>query len=1439
MAPIERRKATRALKPLLALCLAAAAGLALLFGAAGRADEADKGVLAGLISRVLSTPTTQVSIGSIEGALSSDATIRDVSIADRDGVWLRLDRARLIWRRTALLARRLEIDRLEVGRLEILRRPAPGQQGPQSNEPILPELPLKVEVKAFALGELALGEPVLGTAARLTASGSARLGNPSEGLGLRFEARRLDAGGTLTTRLEFVPQTEALDLTLALNEPGGGLLARMIDLPGLPPVTLDVTGQGTLDDWASRLAFKAGETIGAEGSARLRREGPGRRLGLDLAARVEGLLPALVAPVFAGTTRLNGDATFADNGAVSLSRLALTSDIARLDIAGRLTADDMLDVKVTAAAVPGPTGATRAGATEIRKLAFDGTVAGPLGGPRLSAVLAVEDARLPQGRVAKLDANLSASPSGSLSEASTRIQLVADARASGVVPTDPALARAVGDSLSLSVRGAMAPDGQGDYETLRLATPTIDLRYAGRFGPAQILGKATADLPDLARFGDVAGLRLKGAAALSADLDGVPREGRITARLDGRASRFATGVTVADNLIGGRLALAGTVRRLSGGGFGFEDLRLAGTYAAARLNGAATADRADVEAAVHVPDLRRADGRLSGTGELSARLTGSLDRPDASVRLAVSNATALGRPVPRLVVEAMVRDLAGAFDTTATLTGDVDGRPASGRLHAARPAAGGWQVDGIDVSVGSVTVRGDLGLGPDRLATGRLRLVAGDLDDLSPLALTKLAGRLDADLVFEAAGSRQDLRLVAKGAKLRVAGVAADRLDATASVADAYVRPVLDADVSIDRAVVGGEAVSSIRIQAKGSPQASDVTVRASAGGFDLDGRGRLIPGDRIRFEIGAFSAQRGGRRLALARPATLTFAGGGVDISNLAIQADGGQVTVEGRAGSTLDLTVGARAVPLSAAEILLPSLGVSGTLDGEARLTGPVRAPTGDWRLRVSRLVVPQTRSAGLPALDVTASGRLDAGRTSVDGTVVAGAVGSLRLSGDVSLGASGTLDLSVRGRVDAALANIVLAAGGRQLVGRINLDFRIQGTLAAPQVNGAAELSGGSYADAELGLRLDNLQARVAARGEALTIERASATTRNGGSLSASGRVAIDPQAGFPGSIRITGRRADVMATDIVAATADLALDLSGPLARDPRVSGRVNVVTAEVSVPDRLPTMLRPIEGTRHVRPTRTAAARLALERKKRAAQGGRRPPPFDAALDLVISAPSRVFVRGRGLDAELGGQVRFTGTLASPVATGAFDLRRGRLAILGTRLDFTRGRLSFTGGLTPELDLTAETRAADLTARVQVTGPASQPQFAFTSDPTLPQDEVLSRILFAKASGGLSAFQALQLAQAAAQFSGGGDSTFERLRRSLGVDNLHIQFGAGGPSVGLSRAISDRVTVGVKAGATPEQSGVSVDIDVTRRVRVQGEVGAGGQTAIGVGAEWEY
>ena len=1416
--------------------LATAILLALTLGT--KSDEADKGFLSDLISRALSTPATRVSIGEVEGALSSDATIRNITISDKDGVWFRLDRVRLVWRRLALLSRRLEVDKLEIGKLEILRRPiAADETVPGADQPLLPELPVKVQIADFLLSELSLGEPVIGVAARLTASGAASLGDPKEGLNLRFDARRLDAPGTIVARLNYA--TEKLDLNLALDEPAGGILARSANIPGLPPVKLDLAGTGTLDAFGAQLTFNAGDTIGASGQANLQRQGNLRRLMFDLNAQVEGLLPAPVAPIFAGTTDLDGETVFADDGTISIPQLSVVSRTARLDASGTMGADRAVNLKLSARAVPTNQEKTVAGGAEIKTLVFNGTVVGQLSAPTVTGELQAEDVSLPSGRLGKLNATFSVVPNGVLSESTTRIAITADAKATAVALADPALARAVGDQMTLTIRAAASPDGVTDVETAHLSSPSIDARYSGRLGAPDAIGSLSVNAPDLSRFGDLASLRLRGVLDLDAQVQGLMSKAPLVATIDANATRFATGVASFDGLTGGRLGLKGIVRMLPNGGFGFQDLLLTGAHATARLNGDATPENVAISAAIDIADLRRADQRLSGQGKMTAQVTGTLARQNAVFQAELRNATALGRPIPRLAIDATATDLLGRIDARATLTGTVDGKLASGAVRVAKRAEGGWLVDGLEVGIGSANIRGNLTLDGANLATGQVNIDARDLDDLTPLVLTRLAGDVRASLVLDATNGRQNVQLDAQGARMKFGEASIESLNAKATLGDIYARPIIDAVIAVERAVVAGETFSQIRLDAKGTPAASDIALTAQARGFDLDARGRLVPDTPVRFDLTTFTARRERRQISLVRPATISVGDGGVSIQKLEISVDGGTISIDGKVGSTLDLRVNARAVPLSAADILVPGTGLSGTLEGSAQIGGTAAAPAGDWRIRISRLIAAQARDLGAPPLDVTAQGRLSGGSTSVDGTVNAGRAGTFRVNGRVPLNASGSIDITAQGRVDLSIANSFLSAAGRQVSGAATIDMRVTGVMAEPIVNGSLSLSNGSFRDALQGIRLDNIQGRFVARGTDIMIERFSAATRNNGTISASGRVSIDPAAGFPGDIRITGQRAELVSNDLVTTAADLSLALSGPLAQNPRINGQVRIISMDVTVPERLPTTVQPIPGTKHIQPPPIVARRLAIEASARS--NTRRASRFNATLDITLAAPSRIYVRGRGIDAELGGDLRLTGTLQDPIAIGAFELRRGRLTIIGTRLDFTRGLLTFTGDLAPELDFVAETNAGEVTARVSVTGSAREPHFAFSSDPDLPQDEVLSRILFSKASGGLSVTQALTLAQAAAQFSGGGGGdVFESLRKSLGVQGLDISLGAeGGPAVGISRAISDRVSVGVKAGASTEETGVSVDIDVTRRIRVQGEVGADGNTSIGVGAEWEY
>lgn len=93
----------------------------------------------------------------------------------------------------------------------------------------------------------------------------------------------------------------------------------------------------------------------------------------------------------------------------------------------------------------------------------------------------------------------------------------------------------------------------------------------------------------------------------------------------------------------------------------------------------------------------------------------------------------------------------------------------------------------------------------------------------------------------------------------------------------------------------------------------------------------------------------------------------------------------------------------------------------------------------------------------------------------------------------------------------------------------------------------------------------------------------------------------------------------------------------------------------------------------------------------------------------------------------------------------------------------------------DIDIAASATVEGVTATVNVTGRAQDPQIALTSTPALPQDEVLSRLLFGSSLGQLSPTQAIQVAAAlnSLRNGGGGLNPLGKLRAVAGVDRLRV------------------------------------------------------------------
>ena len=200
------------------------------------------------------------------------------------------------------------------------------------------------------------------------------------------------------------------------------------------------------------------------------------------------------------------------------------------------------------------------------------------------------------------------------------------------------------------------------------------------------------------------------------------------------------------------------------------------------------------------------------------------------------------------------------------------------------------------------------------------------------------------------------------------------------------------------------------------------------------------------------------------------------------------------------------------------------------------------------------------------------------------------------------------------------------------------------------------------------------------------------------------------------------------------------------------------------------------------------------------------PPLN--LDVHVLAPRGVFIRGRGAEVELGGDVRVGGTVAAPVPSGGLSVRRGTLDILARRLTFRRGTITFASGtLIPQLDLQAQATVSQTEVSVFIRGTPAAPEVTFSAVPELPQDEILAQLLFGKATSRLSPLELAQIAAAVAQLTvvgGGGPGVLDRVRSALGLDRLGVGSGTGSsnsPTVEAGRYVAPGVFLGVRRATT--------------------------------------
>ena len=765
-----------------------------------------------------------------------------------------------------------------------------------------------------------------------------------------------------------------------------------------------------------------------------------------------------------------------------------------------------------------------------------------------------------------------------------------------------------------------------------------------------------------------------------------------------------------------------------------------------------------------------------------------------------------------------------------SVKGNAGDKPVAAGATIADSADGTTSIRNASLSLGSVRLSGDMIYTPSGLK-GLLGLEAANLSDISSFIDAELEGPASGTIELLSRSGRQAARVELVTPRVRIDTVRFDELQVRGFLNDLMGTFNLDLQATCRKVDADGFVADGLSATAKGP--LADIVFVADAGheGGQLSAQGRLkIDRSPIRISLATLSLGRDGREMRLAAPTTTTIAGGRVDLQSVRLVAGAGTIRLDGWVGREMALNVEPQALPVWAVGLFTGPVPFAGNLSGRISLRGRARDRISDFDLTLN--AISANNASGISMREVSLTARGSTERSGIDiKSVLAGPRGArLNAAGRLPFTDSGTLALDIDGQIDLAMANAWLGASGERAGGRLTLAAKASGQLASPRLAGTGQLVDGFFRSAAIGLEIRGIEAKLEGSEKRVRLSTLSGTTPAGGGVSAEGNVLLDYAAGFPVDLRVQARSARLVSTSLTTMTADMDARMNGALLQSPLISGTVDIRRWDIRIPERLARSLRPIKVTHRNVPPGLVTDDDLTEPEWGSAL------PF--RLDVAVRAPREVFVRGQGVDAEFGGAANLGGTVDAPVVRGAFDLRRGAVTLLSQRIILSRGDIQFVGDTQPMLDIAGSVSKNGVAATVSVKGRAGDPQIVLSSAPSLPQDEILSRLLFSKRTTQLSPFEAAQLAQLIGRWSGldTGPDILERLRTAIGLDALTATTDEAGTT---SVSAGSYVGRGVYIGASEAAGGsATVDVDITENIKLRGEAGTAG-TKVGVAAEWEY
>jgi autotransporter translocation and assembly factor TamB len=307
--------------------------------------------------------------------------------------------------------------------------------------------------------------------------------------------------------------------------------------------------------------------------------------------------------------------------------------------------------------------------------------------------------------------------------------------------------------------------------------------------------------------------------------------------------------------------------------------------------------------------------------------------------------------------------------------------------------------------------------------------------------------------------------------------------------------------------------------------------------------------------------------------------------------------------------------------------------------------------------------------------------------------------------------------------------LVPEAQQITGSLTGNAVVTGKINKPEMKGEIDLTGGAFRfKNDRFPAVESINGAVELLLDKVTLKSLKATMA-GGTIDAGGSLAITD--GKPGNLdfRFRGAYLPLLRNDFLILRSNLDLTLKGPLATA-ALAGTVGFVDS---------VFFREIEllpiGVPFNSPSAAALPKIDVAKKTTSSL----PEPFrNWGLNITVRTQDPILIRGNLASGEIKGSMKMEGTLGNPLPDGQFLVKDFRASLPFSTLTIPTGEINFTpaAGLDPILEIRGIAEPRPYRVTIYAYGRLSNPQLVLTSNPPLPDNEIMTLLATGTTTSGL-------------------------------------------------------------------------------------------------------